>query len=101
MKPDLAQGAHRRQVREPVRAKPLHTSAFMIHTDQQIGADPFDVGAQGTQLGAVFPVAREQDDAAGEGVCEPEPIHRGQPGAGDVENDGGYVGHGGSGIWRF
>jgi hypothetical protein len=37
--PQLAQRAHRRQVREAVAAKALHPAAFVVDADQHIGPD--------------------------------------------------------------
>jgi hypothetical protein len=96
----FAQRAHRRQVGEAVGAKALHAPAFVVDADQQVGAQVLDLGAQGTELRAAFPVASKQDDPAGERVPEALAVRSGQPGAGNIEDDGGSVHHEGSGITR-
>ena len=98
MHPELAQSAHRRQVGETVGAKALHAPAFVVHADQQVAPHAFDLGAQGTELRAAFPVASKQDDPAGERVPEALAVRSSQPGAGNIEDDGGSVRHKGSGI---
>ena len=59
--PHVAQGAHGWQVGKPVDLETLHPSAFMIDTNQQVGAHLPDGAAQRGELGAVFPVAGKQN----------------------------------------
>ena len=91
--PHLAQRPHRRQVGEAVGAKTLHPAAFMVHTDQQVGPHGLDVAAQRGELGAVLPVAGEQDDPGGERVLQAAAVGGGQGGASDVEDQGGMDRH--------
>ena len=92
--PLRAQGAHRRQVRQAVGAKTLHPAAFMIDADQQVITQGLDLGAQLAELLAVFPVAGEQDDAAGQRVLEAAAIVLAEFETGDVDDEGGVLGHG-------
>ena len=90
--PQFAQGAHRRQVREAVGAEALHAAAFVVDADQHVGAHVLDGGGELGELAPVLPVAREQDQAAGERVLQAAAVGRRQRGAGDVEHDGGVGG---------
>ena len=86
--PQLAQRAHRRQVGEAVGAKALHAAAFMVHRNQQVGADRLGLGGHGGELMAVVPVAAEQDQAAGQRMLQAAAVVGGEFGAGHVQDDG-------------
>lgn len=86
--PELAQRAHGWQVREAIALETLHAAAFVVHADQQIGAQGVDLGAQRRELGAILPVAREQDQPAHERMAQAAAVVVGQQGAGDVEDQG-------------
>ena len=85
--PHLAEHAHRRQRREAVAAKALHPAALVVDANEQVAADRLRLGDQLGQLQAVAPVAREQDDAAGERMGETAAIVGVEGQAGDVEDD--------------
>ncbi|MNR31564.1 hypothetical protein D3C85_1490800 [compost metagenome] len=80
---------------ETVGAKALHTTAFVVHGDQQIVPHGLDLAAQPRQLGAVLPVAGEQDHAPHQGVSQAPTLGGGQAVAGDVDDQGGVLVHGG------
>ena len=85
--PHLAEDAHRRQRREAVAAEALDAAALVVDADEQVGADRLHLGDQLGQLEAVAPVAREQDDPAGERMGETAAIVGVEGEAGDVEDD--------------
>ena len=89
--PHLAERAHRRQRREAVAAKALDAAAFVVDADEQVGADRLDLGGELGELAAVAPVAREQDEAAGQRMGEAAPIVGVEGEAGDVEDDRGVI----------
>ena len=74
---------------EAVGAEALHAAAFVVDADQQVGPQRLDLGDELGQLAPVLPVAREQDQAAGERVREAAAVVGVERGAGDVEHDGG------------
>ena len=79
--------AHRRQRREAVAAEALDAAALVVDADEQVVADRLHLGDQLGQLKAVAPVAREQDDPAGERMGETAAIVGVEAEAGDVEDD--------------
>ncbi len=85
--PHLAEDAHRRQRREAVAAEALDATTLVIDADEQVVADGFHLGDQLGQLKAVAPIAREQDDPAGERMGETAAIVGVEGQAGDVEDD--------------
>jgi hypothetical protein len=89
--PQLAQGAHGRDVRETVLAKALHAPAFVVDTNEQVVAHGLDVGAQLRQLLATGPVATKQNDAACERVLQSRAICCAELRACDVKNEWGVV----------
>jgi len=89
--PHLPQRAHGRQVRKAVAAKALHAAAFVIDADQQVGAYFFDLPAQLGELGAALPVAAKQNHTAHQRVCEALALGFVEPGAGDVDDQGGVL----------
>ncbi|MDT4845486.1 hypothetical protein FQZ97_794760 [compost metagenome] len=93
--PQRAEGRHGRQLGETVGAKALHATAFVVHGDQQVVPHGLDLAAQPRQLGAVLPVAGEQDHAAHQGMCQASALSGGQAVAGDVDDQGGVLLHGG------
>ena len=96
--PQLAKGAHGRQLGEAVAAKALHAPAFVVHADQQVVTHRLDGTGQCQQLGAVLPVAGKQDHAAGQGVGQTAAVHGRQGGTGDVKNEGCVFCHGARGL---
>jgi hypothetical protein len=76
--PHLAQRAHGRQVGEAIGAKTLHAAAFVVHADQQVIAHGLDAAGELQQLCAVFPVAGEQDHAAGQRVGQAAAVGGGE-----------------------
>ena len=91
--PHLAQGAHGRQVGKTVGLEALHRTALMVHADQQVGADLFDVAAQGHELRAILPVAGKQNQPAHQRVLESLAVNPGQSQAGNIDDEGGVEGH--------
>ncbi len=91
--PHVTQRPHGRQVGEAIGAKTLHAAAFMVHTDQQVIAHGLDAAGELQQLCAVFPIAGEQDHAAGQRVCQTAAIGGGQLCACHVEDEGCVFGH--------
>ena len=91
--PQRAQGAHGRQVGEAVGGTALHTAAFMVNADQQITAQAFDRGAQGTQLGPVLPIAAKQDQAAHQRIFQALTVSLGQLGSSDIDDERSVLGH--------
>ena len=65
----------------------------MVHTNQQVLANRFDVGTQLRELLAVGPVAAKQNDAACERVQQALAVSRGELSASDVKNERGVVRH--------
>jgi hypothetical protein len=55
-------------VGETIGLETLHAPAFVVDTNEQVGAHFFDLAAQRRQLGAVVPVAGKQDEAANQRV---------------------------------
>ncbi len=78
-------------MRKAVGAKALHAPAFVIDADQQVGAHFFDLPAQLGELGAVLPVAAKQNHAAHQRMREALALGFVQPGAGDVDDQGGVL----------
>ena len=60
----------------------------MVDADEQVRADRLRLGDELGELAAVAPVARKQDDAAGQRVREPAPVGVVESEAGDIEDDG-------------
>jgi hypothetical protein len=87
--PELAEHAHRRQVGEAVAAKALDATAFVIDADEQVVADRFHLGGKLGELLPVTPVAREEDEAAGERMLEAATVVAVERESGDVEDDWG------------
>ena len=58
----------------------------MIDADQQVGADRLDLGGELGELLPIAPVAREQDQAAGERMREAAAVVGVEGEAGDVED---------------
>jgi hypothetical protein len=76
--PQLANAAHRRQVREAV-AESLDSPTLMIHRYQQTRlAQSMDLLAQPAQLCAVAEVWREQDNPADQGMKQALAIGSGE-----------------------
>ena len=92
--PHCAQRRHWRQMRKAVGAKALHAPAFVVHANEQVVTHSFDGAGQFQQLGAVVPVARKQDHAAGQRVRQAAAVGVAERGAGDVKNQGSVFGHG-------
>jgi len=65
-------------VREPILAKALHATAFVINTNQHIAAHRFDVGAQIGQLLSAGPIAAKQNQTACERMLQTLTVHIGQ-----------------------
>ena len=78
LNPQLAQGAHWRQVGKAIGFKALHAPTFMVNANQQVFANGFDRSAQGCELRAVFPVTGKQNDAAREWVFQAAAVVLGQ-----------------------
>jgi hypothetical protein len=74
---------------EAVGAKALHAAAFMVHRDQEVRSEVFDVGTQRGQLRTALPVAAKQNHAAHQGVGQADAVHVGQGGASNVNDQGG------------
>ena len=81
-------------VGEAVAAKALHTPAFVVHADEQVAAHRLDGGGEVEQLGAAFPVAGEQDDAADQRVRQAAAVGGGERRASHVDEEGSVFGHG-------
>jgi len=92
--PQLAKGAHGRQLGEAVAAKALHAPAFVVHADQQVAAHRLDGGGEVEQLGTAFPVAGEQDDPADQRVRQAAAVAGGERRASHVNEEGSVFGHG-------
>jgi len=92
--PHLSQRPHRRQVGKAIGLESLHAPAFVVDTNQQIGAHFLDVPAQGRELRAVLPIARKQNQAADQRVLEALAVNLGQARAGDIDDQGSVKGHG-------
>jgi hypothetical protein len=65
----------------------------VVDRDQQVAPHALDGRAQGRQLRAAFPVAREQDQTAHQRVRQTLAVHVGQRGAGDVDDERGVLRH--------
>ena len=78
---------------EAVALKALHAPAFVVNADQHVRAQAFDLAAQVGELPAVFPVAAKQHNAAGERVLEPFAVGFGKSQTGNVDDEGGVLGH--------
>ena len=89
-----AQGAHGRQVDKAIGFEALHTAAFMVHRDQQVRAHALDARAQGAELGAVFPVAAKQGQAAHQRVAQALAVFGRQRRAGNIDHQRGMDAHG-------
>src|SRR5688572_8753331 len=86
--PHMAERTHWRQHRK-ARAKPLHSSAFMVDADEKPGlAKAMDLGCQRGELLGRAVVAREENHASGERMHEPRAILAGKLRAGDVDDRG-------------
>lgn len=73
---------------EAVGLEALHAPAFVIHTDQRIGPQFFDLAAQFGQLLAVAPIATKQNHAAHQWVAQALFVGLGQGGTGNVDDEG-------------
>ena len=93
--PQLTECAHGRQVGEAIGFKALHTPAFVVHANQQVRAHAFDGRAQAGQLLAALPITAKQNNAACQRVFQAAAVVLGQGGAGDVDDEGGVLGHNG------
>ncbi len=94
LQPQLAQGAHGRQVGEAIGLEALHAAAFMVHANQQVAPYFFNLTAQLGELGAVLPVAAKQNDAAHQRVLQTFAVDFGQTQTSDVDDEGGMGRHG-------
>ena len=84
--PHRAEAPHRRQRREAVAAEALDAAALVVDADEQVGPDRLRLGDELGELQPVAPVAREQDDAAGQRMVETAAIVGVEREAGDVED---------------
>ena len=82
-------------MREAVGLEALHAATLVVHANQQVFAHFFDLGAQGAELSAVFPVAGKQDQPACQRMLEALAVGLGQREAGDVDDEGGVLAGGG------
>jgi hypothetical protein len=80
-------------VGEAIGLETLHAAAFVVDADQHVGPHLLDVGAERGELGAILPVAGEQDQAASQRVFEAQAVGRREAGAGDIEDDRGMLVH--------
>jgi hypothetical protein len=55
-------------MRKAIGSKALNSTAFMVHANEQIFSDRFDVSAQGRELRAALPIAAKQNDAASQRI---------------------------------
>jgi hypothetical protein len=78
---------------EAVGAKTLHPTAFVVYANQRIWAHRLDVGTQGAELMAAFPIATKQNQASREGVCQAAAVGVAERSARNVQNQG-SVGNG-------
>ena len=65
----------------------------MVDADQQVLAQAFDLAAQLGELFATPPVAPKQNHAADQGVLQALAISFSERKAGDVDDEGGVLGH--------
>ena len=91
--PKLAKSPHRRQMGESIGAKSLDTSALVIHTNQQVRTNGFDIGAKRTDLIPTLPVSAKKDDPSGQGVRKPTSIGRIKVQPFNVQNHWGVLSH--------
>ena len=91
--PQLAQGAHGRQVGETVGLEALDAATFVVDADQQVLAHALDVAAQRAELGPVLPIAGKQDDAADQRVFEALAVCFCEREACNVDDEGSVLGH--------
>jgi hypothetical protein len=78
LSPHFTQAAHGGQMGEPIGFKALHAPSLVVHTNQQIFADGFDVGAQSRELRSTLPIAAKQNNAARQRIFEAFLVNRGQ-----------------------
>ncbi len=76
--PALAEHAHRRQVREAVAAEALHPATLVVDAHQHVRPLGLDLCDELGELAPVLPVAREQDQPAGQRVAQATPVIGGQ-----------------------
>ena len=63
----------------------------MVHTNQKILAHAFDVAAQRRELGAVLPIAAEQNNTAHQRVLQALAVCFGQRQTSNVDDEGGVL----------
>ena len=63
----------------------------MVHRNQQIGAQRLDLGAEGSELLTVLPVATKVDDAPDQRMLQALAIHGSETGTGNVDDQGGVM----------
>jgi hypothetical protein len=81
-------------VGETIGAKTLHAASFMVHSNQQVWTDAFDLGTQVAQLRPTLPVAAKQNQPARERMGQATAVISTQRNAFNVQNQGGMNVHG-------
>ena len=79
---------------ETVGFKALHAPAFVVDTNEQVGAQFFDVSAKLGELCAALPIAGKQNEAADQRVFEAAAVVLVKAESRDVDDEGGVEGHG-------
>jgi hypothetical protein len=83
-------------MRKAIGFEPLHTTTFVIHTNQQVLTDFLDFPAQAAELRTVLPISGKQNQASYQRMLEPSPVGLGQGKAGNINDQGRVKSHGGS-----
>ena len=86
---------------KPIGAKALHPPPFMVHADQQVGPQTFDLPGERAELGPIDPVAGKQNQPADQRMRQSPAVVVGERGAGDVDQKWGVLGHGNLGCAQF
>ena len=89
MHPLLTQLLHGRHMGKAIRFKTLNTPAFVVHANEQVLPDFFDLPTQLGELGAILPVAGKQNHAAHQRVLESVAVGAGERGARNVNDQWG------------
>ena len=89
MHPLLTELLHGRQMGKAIRFKALNPPALMVHANEQVLPDFFDLTTQLGELGAILPVACKQNHAAHQRVLEAVAVGAGEGGASNVNNQRG------------
>jgi hypothetical protein len=67
----------------------LNTAALVVHANQQIASESFDIATQRCQLRAILPIACKQNQTAHQWIFQTRTVNFGQTGTGNIDDERG------------